>query len=64
MVGDWQEDYLTALRKGRPFDAIFILAKGYLKFGYAMLICSKFGEAIDFILKIWGIIEIFLKILK
>jgi hypothetical protein len=64
IVGDWREDYLIALRKGRIFDAIFISVKNYFIFAYTIVICSKLGRLIEFILKIADVIEFFNKFSK
>ena len=61
IVGDWREEYINALRKGRIIDAIFILVKNYLSFAYTMIVCSRFGKLIEFIMKLADVIEFFNK---
>lgn len=63
-IGDRREDYIIALRKGRVFDAIFISLKIYLDFSYSMILCSRLGKAIEFILKFADAIELFNKFSK
>ena len=63
-VGDWREDYIIALRKGRIFDALFISLKIYVDFTYTMILCSRFGKLLEFIMKIGDIIEFFSKFSK
>jgi len=63
-VGDWREDYITALRKGRLLDAAFVAVKIYLNLVYTMVLCSKAGKLIEFIMKLADIIEFFNKFSK
>lgn len=64
LVGDWREDYIIALKRGRIIDAIFISIRNYFSFAYTMLFCSKFGRLIEFIMKISDVIEFFNKFSK
>jgi hypothetical protein len=64
LVGDWREEYINALRKGRIIDAIFILVKNYFSFAYTMIVCSRFGKLIEFIMKVADVIELFNKFSK
>lgn len=64
MVGDWREDYLLALEKGRVLDAVFISTRNYFNFIYTMIICSKFGKLIEFAMKVSDVIEFFNKFSK
>ncbi len=64
IVGDWREEYLTALRKGRIFKAIWISLTNYSYFSYTILIYSKFGKLIEFFKKITEIIELLNKFFK
>lgn len=64
IVGDWREEYLIALRKGRIVDAVFISVKNYLSFAYTVIVCSKLGKLIEFIMKLAGVIEFFNKFSK
>ncbi len=63
-VGDWREEYATALRKGRVLDAIVISVRNYFIFAYTMIICSKFGKLIEFIMKVADVVEFFNKFSK
>lgn len=63
-IGDWREDYIIALRKGRIFDALFISIKIYINFTYTLILCSKFGKLIEFIMKFADVIEFFNKFSK
>lgn len=64
VVGDWREDYIIALRKGRILDAAFVAVKIYLNLVYTMVLCSKAGKLIEFIMKLADIIEFFNKFSK
>ena len=63
-VGDWQNEYLEALRKGRIIDASFISVKYNFKVIYSMIVCSKIGKSIEFVMKVADVIEFFNKISK
>lgn len=59
MVGDWREDYLIALQKGRIFDAMSISVRNYFTFAYTIILYSKLGKLLEFIFKIAEIVEFF-----
>lgn len=63
-VGDWREEYSLALKEFRLLRAVWISARNYVDFIYNMMICSRFGEAFEFIVKLIGIVGIFLKFWK
>lgn len=63
-VGDWQNEYLEALRKGRIVDASYISVKYNFKVIYSIIVCSKIGKSVEFVMKIADVIEFFNKISK
>ncbi|MDQ3713456.1 MAG: hypothetical protein M3388_14710 [Acidobacteriota bacterium] len=64
IVGDWREEYINALRKGRVFHAVWISIRNYFDFAYSMVICSRFGKSIEFVMKLADVIELFNKFSK
>lgn len=64
LIGDWRKEFMDASKKGEVFEAIFISVRNYYSFACTMIICSKFGKLIEFIMRIVEVIEFFNKFFR